>query len=149
MRQFNYYGRTRLESLDENDIDGLKREIDFIVRNQLLGFSPAPKFTDDARKQGIDDLGSQSLPKKRTKTAGGPGQNARSRKKNSLLGKKNLMSGQADIMHTADQINYSKSQPNMQNEFTGAKPQGMGQFGLSKDGQSSGFRKNVLGANPD
>ena len=31
MRTFNYYGQTRLESLDENDVDGLKREIDFIV----------------------------------------------------------------------------------------------------------------------
>ena len=42
MRTFNYYGQTRLESLDENDVDGLKREIDYIIKNQLLGSSPAP-----------------------------------------------------------------------------------------------------------
>lgn len=33
MRTFNYYGQTRLESLDENDVDGLKREIDYIIKN--------------------------------------------------------------------------------------------------------------------
>ena len=30
-------------------------------------------------------------------------------------------------MQTADHIAYSKSQPHMQNEFTGATPQGMSQ----------------------
>lgn len=96
MRQFNYYGQTRLESLDENDVDGLKREIDFIIKNQLLGFSPAPPKVPGERN-GMQDLGEQSLPKKRTKTAGGQGTGARGRKKSSLLGKKNLMSGQAEI----------------------------------------------------
>ena len=33
MRQFNYYGQVRLENLDEHDIVGLEREIDYIVRN--------------------------------------------------------------------------------------------------------------------
>ncbi len=33
MRKFNYHGPTRLNELDENDIAGLEREIDFIVRN--------------------------------------------------------------------------------------------------------------------
>lgn len=113
MRTFNYYGQTRLESLDENDVDGLKREIDFIIKNQLLGFSPVPPKLPADTRIGNHDLGEQSLPKKRTKTAGGQGTGTRGRKKSSLLGKKNLMSGQAEIMsgsmNTADQINYSKS----------------------------------------
>jgi hypothetical protein len=33
MRQFNYYGQTRLENLDEHDIVGLEREIDYIIRH--------------------------------------------------------------------------------------------------------------------
>ena len=37
MRQFNYHGPTRMNELDENDIAGLEKEIDFIVRNYLLG----------------------------------------------------------------------------------------------------------------
>ena len=40
MRQFNYYGQTRLENLDEHDVVGLEREIDFIIRNSALGTSP-------------------------------------------------------------------------------------------------------------
>ena len=32
MRQFNY-GPARIGELDENDIAGLEREIDYIVRN--------------------------------------------------------------------------------------------------------------------
>ena len=40
MRQFNYYGQTRLENLDEHDVVGLEREIDFIIRNSALGNSP-------------------------------------------------------------------------------------------------------------
>lgn len=45
MRQFNYYGTTRLENLDEHDIVGLEREIDFIIRNSHLGFSPQRQGT--------------------------------------------------------------------------------------------------------
>jgi len=37
MRQFNYYGQTRLENLDEHDVVGLEREIDFIIRCSQLG----------------------------------------------------------------------------------------------------------------
>jgi hypothetical protein len=77
----------------------------------LLGFSPVPpKIPVD--RNGLHGLGDQSLPKKRTKTAGGQGTGTRARKKSSLLGKKNLMSGQAEIMGSmkpSEQINYSKS----------------------------------------
>jgi hypothetical protein len=45
MRQFNYYGQTRLENLDEHDIVGLEREIDFIIRNSHLGGSPSRQGT--------------------------------------------------------------------------------------------------------
>jgi len=37
MRQFNYYGQTNLENLDEHDVVGLEREIDFIIRNSNIG----------------------------------------------------------------------------------------------------------------
>mmetsp|Transcript_42254 Transcript_42254/g.64771 ORF Transcript_42254/g.64771 Transcript_42254/m.64771 type:complete len:101 (+) Transcript_42254:1767-2069(+) len=40
MRQFNYYGKTRLENLDEHDVVGLEREIDFIIRNSHIASSP-------------------------------------------------------------------------------------------------------------
>ena len=40
MRQFNYYGRTRLENLDEHDVAGLEREIEFILRNSNIANSP-------------------------------------------------------------------------------------------------------------
>lgn len=83
MRTFNYYGQTRLESLDENDVDGLKREIDYIIKHQLLGSSPAPINGPDFRAN--QDLQGQGLPKKRTKTAGGQGTANRGRKKSSLL----------------------------------------------------------------
>ena len=65
MRQFNY-GPARIGELDENDIAGLEREIDYIVRNQLLGnnASPPKEYT----KNGLPSMG--KLPKKRTKTAG-------------------------------------------------------------------------------
>lgn len=81
MRTFNYYGQTRLESLDENDVDGLKREIDFIIKNQLLGSSPAP--LNAAAHRPNHDLGDPTLPKKRTKTAGGHHNQTRGRKKSS------------------------------------------------------------------
>jgi len=33
MRQFNYYGQTRLGDFNENDIEGLQNEIEYIIRN--------------------------------------------------------------------------------------------------------------------
>lgn len=149
MRTFNYYGQTRLESLDENDVDGLKREIDLI-----LGFSPVPPGLQNGNgRMPNHDLGGQeTLPKKRTKTAGGQGGGARGRKKSSLLGKKNLMSGQAEIMSSSnmntasDQINYSKSQPHMQNKYMKFKGPGTGSLGPTRNDQQLGF--NNKGPNP-
>ena len=46
MRQFNYYGQTRLGDFNENDIEGLQNEIEYIIRNQLGGGSPNKKFND-------------------------------------------------------------------------------------------------------
>ena len=39
MRQFSYHGK-RLESIDEHDINGLEREIEFILKNSKIGASP-------------------------------------------------------------------------------------------------------------
>ena len=143
MRTFNYYGQTRLDSLDENDVDGLKREIEDMIKNPWLGLSPVPPKHPGNTRIVNHDLGEQSLPKKRTKTAGGQGTGTRARKKSSLLGKKNLMSGQAEIMssnmNTADQINYSKSQPNMQNKFMKFKGPGTGSLGPTRNDQQLGF----------
>ena len=66
MHQFNYHGPTRMNEIDENDIAGLEKEIDFIIRNQLLAnaaASPNREFTKSMPSMG-------KLPKKRTKTAG-------------------------------------------------------------------------------
>lgn len=54
MRQFNYYGQTRLENLDEHDVVGLEREIDFIIRNSALGNSPHRGQTAGPMGQEID-----------------------------------------------------------------------------------------------
>jgi len=79
MRQFNYYGKTRLENLDEHDIVGLEREIDFIIRNSHLGNSPTRGGTAANGGDYIEHIvdvngevvtGPQGLPRKRNKTAG-------------------------------------------------------------------------------
>ena len=65
LRQFNYYGQTRLENLDEHDVVGLEREIDFIIRNSYLGSnSPVRGATAGVP---VEDY---QLPQKRNKTAG-------------------------------------------------------------------------------
>ena len=77
MRQFNYYGQTRLENLDEHDIVGLEREIDFIIRNSQLAGSPTRGGTAlNGGDYNIIDINGNKvseehqLPKKRNKTAG-------------------------------------------------------------------------------
>jgi hypothetical protein len=45
MSQFNYYGQTRLQNLDEHDIVGLEREIDFIMKMSNVGNSPQRGMT--------------------------------------------------------------------------------------------------------
>jgi len=88
IRQFNYYGQTRLENLDEHDIEGLEREIDFIIRNSNVGSSPKRGMTqggDYAFDNNIVDIngnrviGKSHIPIKRNKTAGHG--NPRSKKK--------------------------------------------------------------------
>ena len=37
IQQFNYDGQTKLNNLDEHDVVGLEREIDWILRNSHLG----------------------------------------------------------------------------------------------------------------
>jgi len=76
MRQFNYYGQTRLENLDEHDVVGLEREIDFIIRNSNLGGSPSRGGTamnggdfNIVDINGQRSSGEHHLPKKRNKTA--------------------------------------------------------------------------------
>lgn len=66
LRQFNYYGQTRLENLDEHDVVGLEREIDFIIRNSCLG-SNSPVRGQTA---GVPVDENYQLPQKRNKTAG-------------------------------------------------------------------------------
>ena len=78
MRQFNYYGQTRLENLDEHDVVGLEREIEFIVKNSALGNSPIRGQTAGAYGDQIDpniinidgNAGYQLPPKRQSKTAG-------------------------------------------------------------------------------
>lgn len=78
MRQFNYYGQTRLENLDEHDVVGLEREIDFIIRNSALGNSPIRGQTAGPQGNLIDsniinidgNTGYQLPPKRQSKTAG-------------------------------------------------------------------------------
>lgn len=74
MRQFNYYGKTRLEDLDEHDVVGLEREIDFIIRNSMLNTMTRGQ-TANAHNPNIVDINSglaqdYNLPKKKSKTAG-------------------------------------------------------------------------------
>jgi hypothetical protein len=66
MRTFNYYGQTRLEDLDEHDIIGLEREIDFIIRHSQVGASPQRLAT----AQDHSHLVNINLDQKRTQTAG-------------------------------------------------------------------------------
>ena len=114
MQQFNYYGQTKLQDLDENDVIGLEKEIDYILRNQLLGSSPhMNKDYSGLNNIKIDGV-SQPLPKKRTKTAG---LQQRAKKKSSLLGKKDLMTTGEDTIQANDNIKYSQSQPYMQNDY--------------------------------
>lgn len=94
IRQFNYYGQTRLQNLDEHDIEGLEREIDFIIRNSNLGSSPKRGMTQggDYEFDNIVDINgnrvtssgyTNSIPMKRNKTAGHG--NPRSKKKQALI----------------------------------------------------------------
>jgi hypothetical protein len=66
LRQFNYYGQTRLENIDEHDVVGLEREIDFIIRNSYLGTN-SPTRGATAGAQVAENY---QLPQKRNKTAG-------------------------------------------------------------------------------
>lgn len=78
MRQFNYYGQTRLENLDEHDVVGLEREIDFIIRNSALGDGPVRGQTAGPMGNHIDpnivnidgSLGNQLPPRRQAQTAG-------------------------------------------------------------------------------
>ena len=66
-----------------------------------------------------------------TKTAGKKGRD--SNQKSGLLGKKDLMvMGKADMMKQTEQMAYSKSLPQMQNEMiVGKERRGLGAFGLN------------------
>lgn len=37
IQQFNYDGQIKLNNIDEHDVVGLEREIDYIIRNSYLG----------------------------------------------------------------------------------------------------------------
>lgn len=54
IRTFNYYGQTRLENLDEHDIVGLEREIDFIIRKSYLNNGQSRGMTANADPTIID-----------------------------------------------------------------------------------------------
>lgn len=78
MRQFNYYGRTRLDNLDEHDIVGLEKEIENILKTSLFAKSPPRQQTTQGTEKTID-YASQNivnindgyqLPQKRLKSAG-------------------------------------------------------------------------------
>ena len=94
MRQFNYYGQTRLENLDEHDIEGLEREIEFIIRNSNIGNSPSNRgmTAEGQYDNNIVDIngnrvvGPNIIPVKRNKTAGHG--NPRSKKKQALFAKR-------------------------------------------------------------
>lgn len=91
IRQFNYYGQTRLENLDEHDIIGLEREIDFIIRNSHVGDVPSRGMTANPDPSIVDiNAGQNFLPKKRNKTAG-HSNNPRFAKKKALKNKKHSM----------------------------------------------------------
>lgn len=91
MRQFNYYGKTRLENLDEHDVQGLEREIDFIIRNSMrhtISRGATANYGDPSLVN-IPNMGNNqdySLPKKKSKTAGYT--NPRIAKKRALRKKK-------------------------------------------------------------
>lgn len=103
MRQFSYYGgHQRLNDIDENDIAGLEKEIDFIIRNQMLG--SAAGVGSQPNIGFSKNLNGNKLPKKRMKTAG---QGARA-KKNGLLGKKNLMGNTNDSGPEGSSINVAR-----------------------------------------
>ena len=90
LRQFNYYGQTKLENIDEHDIIGLEREIDYIIRNSHVGGDiPSRGMTanGDPNIVDINSAGGAFLPKKRNKTAG-PSHNPRVGKKKALKNKK-------------------------------------------------------------
>ena len=75
MRQFNYYGQTRLENLDEHDIVGLEREIDYLIRNSLgqghsRGATAAHSNMIDINGNRVISTADYNLPKKKSKTAG-------------------------------------------------------------------------------
>ena len=61
MSQFNYYGQTRLQNLDEHDIVGLEREIDFIMKMSNVGNSPQRGMTGngDYNDQNIVNINGQ------------------------------------------------------------------------------------------
>ena len=93
MKQFNYLGQMRLENLDEHDVIGLEREIDFIIRHSQLGTSPHRVGTANGDYNIVDINGDRvdgqthEIPvKKRNKTAGYV--NPRHAKKKNLLAKK-------------------------------------------------------------
>lgn len=120
MRNFNYYGQTRLENLDEHDVVGLEREIEFIIRNSAIGNSPTRGMTATTGgrigEQIVDINGEQvgqtdyQLPPKRNKTAG---HGARKSKKRDLMNKKSAKYAAGNQPEQNQQFMYSKSQPNM------------------------------------
>ena len=105
MRQFNYYGQTRLENLDEHDIVGLEREIDYIIRHSQLGSSPLRQGTapgghgDYGMSVNIKSTGGvqgpNMLPPKRHRTAG-VSHNPRAAKKKLLKQKREQMQATGD-----------------------------------------------------
>ena len=81
MRTFNYYGQTRLENLDEHDIVGLEREIDFIIRHSQVGTSPQRLATAQDTNSHFVNI---NLEQKRTQTAGVGKRQRRMRMANSV-----------------------------------------------------------------
>lgn len=114
LRQFNYYGQTRLENLDEHDIVGLEREIDFIIRHSAIGNNyPNRGMTANPDPTIIDINGGDNfLPKKRNKTAGHVN-NPRFAKKKALKNKKNSLNAVAGL---PNKMNRSHIRQNMSNE---------------------------------
>ena len=54
IQQFNYDGQIKLNNLDEHDVVGLEREIDYIIRNSYLG-SNSPLRNGTAQPSGDYD----------------------------------------------------------------------------------------------
>lgn len=149
MRHFNYNaGQQRLNEIDENDIAGLEKEIDYIIRNQMLG---SAALGSQPNIGVAANLNVNKLPKKRMKTAG---QGMRA-KKNGLLGKKDLMRKANDSNMGNNSLSVTRGK-NLKQDLSGSQPikiaqdknahAGIGSLGLSHQ-SSNGFKHNVFGAN--